>query len=286
MAWNRPKEREQGIGNREQGARKSPFRGLVAGVIVVLGAAVAAWWLWPAGERAGETPPPQNGRLIKEAMPATNAARRVATTAVATNGHGQVAAKESPEPEKPKYGWIDGKYISPDPAYAEKKRRFDERQKRENPYKHTCDLLIGQLVNCKPGTFVFPINYDARFELQFKKSLADPLVINPDDSEEFKRKKQNVIEAKAWMKEQMDNGASVIDLMNDARKELTKVFNMRQGYQQEILKLQEEGADRVKIKDYVDAANIILSQYDAEHIPMPHDESEIKLQYDNNETEE
>ena len=284
MAWNRPsEEKAKAKGEGEQ--RSVHLKGLIAGAIVVLGAAVAAWWLWPSGESAGETPPPQNGGLIKETTPATNAARRVGAAA-ATNGHEQVAAKENSESEKPKYGWIDGKYISPDPAYAEKKRRFDERQKRENPYKHSCDLMIGQLVNCKPGTFVFPINYDARFELQFKKSLEDPLVINPDDSEEFKRKKQNVIEAKAWMKEQMDNGASVIDLMNDARKELTKVFNMRQGYQQEILKLQEEGADRVKIKDYVDAANIILSQYDAEHIPMPHDESEIKLQYDNKQTEE
>ena len=87
MAWNRPTKREQGTGIRDQ--EKFPFRGLVAGAIVVLGAVVAAWWLWPTGESSGETPPPQTKQRIKEAKPKVTARQMLSQT------HDEKTAKRS-----------------------------------------------------------------------------------------------------------------------------------------------------------------------------------------------
>ena len=71
MGWNRPKERR---GKREEGRggqRNVHLKGLVAGAIVVVGAAVAAWWIFggkPAPVREGADG--TVGRLIKEVKPA------------------------------------------------------------------------------------------------------------------------------------------------------------------------------------------------------------------------
>ena len=82
MAWNRPTERDQGTGNREQGI--FPFRGLIVVVVVILGAAVAAWWLWPTGETQQDAASTKKG-LIREVTPVLAPTNAVAVRNVVTN---------------------------------------------------------------------------------------------------------------------------------------------------------------------------------------------------------
>ena len=101
MGWNRPREREEGPGKREEGKKKSPFRGFVAGVIVVIGAGIAAWWIWTmesatrrgaagtVGEAAGTVEKSTLGETRRDAASTEeSAARRGAagTVAVAADG--------------------------------------------------------------------------------------------------------------------------------------------------------------------------------------------------------
>ena len=74
MAWNRPKENGEAVSRPLQKRKgfRFPIRGAIAGAIFSLGAAVAAWWLWPSGESAGETPPSQTRQRIKEVKPAAS----------------------------------------------------------------------------------------------------------------------------------------------------------------------------------------------------------------------
>ena len=49
MGWNRPSESGEAISRslQKRSGDRFPAKGLVAGAIVVLGAGIAAWWLWP-----------------------------------------------------------------------------------------------------------------------------------------------------------------------------------------------------------------------------------------------
>ena len=68
MAWNRPSENGEAVSRplQKRSGDRFPLKGTIIGAVVVLGAVVAAWWFWPTGENAGETPPSKTQRRIRE----------------------------------------------------------------------------------------------------------------------------------------------------------------------------------------------------------------------------
>ena len=70
MAWNRPSEEKvKAKGEGEQ--RNVHLKGLFAGTVVVLGAGIAAWWLWPSESApVRENADGTVGRRIREVAPA------------------------------------------------------------------------------------------------------------------------------------------------------------------------------------------------------------------------
>ena len=72
-----------------RGHRPRPTVWGVAGAVVAFCAVVAAWWLWPTGERAGETPQPQTKQRIKEVKPKVTERQMLSQT------HAEKTAKRS-----------------------------------------------------------------------------------------------------------------------------------------------------------------------------------------------
>ena len=261
MAWNKPTEREQGIGNREQG--KSPFRGLVAGAVVTLGAAVAAWWLWPEGKSAGQTPPPRNGGLIKAVKPevvaTTNAAPKEKVRPYDDYDHetcyrdaqGFLRLKKSnARVHDPAVKYIPIKPIG-DPSKA--------------IFKRTSDRCIARLIMYEPSGTGIPDRrdyYSEAFQKDFMESLKSPEFVKEDDSDWVKSVKRATNEAKAEIMARIRAGEKLGDILTETRNEIIRLGEYRKSV---MATLNDSIRGRSDLSDsdvetYIDAANKMLEE--------------------------
>ena len=253
MAWNRPKEREQGIGNR--GAGKSPFRGLIAGAIVVIGAAVAAWWIWPEGESAGETPPPQARQRIKEVTPAKGARGETAKSnlvakadGVSTNGFYRDADGTLRRPGGMRV--VEGPVIQgkPPKSYI-------------TPMYHTqVEMEILSLLTMQLGERRFAERrYTPQFEKDLRASMKLGDQIKEGDSDKVKEEKLAVWEAKQDLIKRMDRGEKLKDIIKESQAELKRYADYRQNLLAELdVALRDESATEEYVNDFISAANQIF----------------------------
>ena len=269
MAWNRPTEREQGIGNREQG--KSPFRGFVVAAVVIVGA-VAAWWMWPdASAPVAEDGDGTAGRRIKEAIPAptpTNAA--------------PVVAAEKPKPKHKTY--IDEHGVERYEGGLRVVKKWpkppaDQMNTNKHLFKHSAELQIQWLLEMEPGEFRLDIPFDARFDKSLTKSFADKIEFLPEDTPEERQTKEDVIAAKKELKAAMALGRNAYEVMNETREELMRLYRYRDNLEQEIKTKRDSGEmSEADIKDYISAANTLLERNGIKPLKMNSVSTKILLQ--------
>lgn len=266
MAWNRSIEDDSRAWKpsapRRAGTARSTIWG-VAGVLVVLVAAVGVWWLRPNGESAGETPTPQTKQRIKEV--ASVPAR---TNAVAGPQRPKKLSRE--EHLAQLQAKFDAEAMAKDPTFAERRRKFDE-WKRSRPFKHTSEIEIAAVLSIRPGDYVLMSDFQGDLEEDFLKHLNDPIVINEDDSDEVKELKKQMIEIKPQLKRQMDKGERLADILNDYRKEMMKVHELKYNLEQELEQIRKKATSVQEVEDFVAAANKMLEEYGTEevHVPLP-----------------
>ena len=275
MAWNRPKEREQGIGNREQGARKSPFRGLIAAAIIVLGAAVAAWWLWPTEKRGEDTASAKKG-LIKEVAPA------------ATNKTPAVAEEKE---DRNSLDWLkkhDRRYFIPEDAVRHadgrlytkdglriledlptQKIRMDHGRKKI--FEHPAERAIARLLSIEPGQFFLGNGYyGPKFIESFKQSISEPTLITKDDDDETRALKKQVNEVKAELNARLKDGEDIVKLLKDSEQELRSLSNYRLNLQKELKAFRlDENVSEADYADYIAAANKMLKDRGMKGLSVP-----------------
>ena len=260
MAWNRPSEEKVKVrGEDEEG--NFHLKGFLAGVIVVVGAAVAVWWLWPTGESAGETPPPQKRQRIKEASPLKR------------------ESAPRPQAEKPKDppGYWNGKKISNEnrPPWMSPYHRVMDYGKIETNivlesdipiedkiFELGVDQQIASMLLIEPGTRFFG-NCDKMytdFDEDFAESLKSPIIVRADDPEEVKALKRAVIEVKADLKARKDAGESLQRIMEENWKEMRELGLYKHELNEQLNQLCEEDEDITEqdLEDYVTAANTML----------------------------
>ena len=274
MAWNRPSEDKVKVrGEGEQ--RNVHLKGLLAGMIVVLGAAFAAWWLWPRGGSAGETPQSETRPRIAEVAPA--------------------AAPESAP-------------VSQDPANSRKKLGRDWRQKQisiieqkygtnltadlkaalhylKNPpqrsfkprteysfLSHPSERMMYSLLSAEPGAYMLePVQVGESFNQDFVNALLDKIEIAADDSDEVRRIKQFVAEAKKEMAELVrSEGKKPSELLNEHARSLYELGRFQQNLERE-LNAARKNADLSDqdVEDMYKAANVLRKQRGLEELPIP-----------------
>ena len=275
MAWNRSTERELGRGNRERETGKFPFRGLVAGVIVVLGAAVAAWWLWPTGESAGETPPPQTKQRIKEVTPAAvakpsaeseKAAPKPKTFAEMTN-------EEKLADIRAKYGNNIPENLKPIVRYLEHppQRDFRAPPRPTAIFKRHSERMIAEMLLVEPGNFMLrKPTFDAGFDADFAAALNEKIEFDKDDTDYQRELKQAVIDSKAEIAERMRKGETASEIMNKFSDELFELSRYQQNIEQMVreVKMNPKMTD-ADVKDCVNAANEMLASKGIKPMAMP-----------------
>lgn len=116
------------------------------------------------------------------------------------------------------------------------------------------DKFEEQMINfAMPGGTFIPFVLLNHTEEELKSMLDREVVINPDDSDDVKEKKQAVAEMKVMIKEYLADGGNFVDFVNEMHK-----------YSKEERKLRTKGLSRVEDlveRGEIDAARAFIKQY-------------------------
>ena len=259
MAWNRSSENGEAVSRPLQKRKgfRFPVRGAIAGVIVVLGAAVAAWWVWPdASAPVAEDDDGTKKGLIKEVTPAA------------------APKAEEPKPEKKRvnYWEVDASQTN---GFTEVMRRKWEQERRPRmeprkrerkraPYEifsHPSENAIARYLVVEPGTtFIGSPDFGERFKEDFRKSCEEPIIVSADDDDYAKELKKLVRDTKVELCNRLANGEDLSEIMMTAHQEMQKLGQVKG----EIMRMTRESAGDMATKedvaDLIAAANRMLEE--------------------------
>ena len=274
MAWNRPSDEKAKVNARGE-QRNVRLKGLVAGAIVVVGAAVAAWWLWPTGESAGEKSASRNEGHVRDAgkkpakKPASKSERagengNAATneTAVATNAvemfRGQRVVKKTVV--------TNGSYLITRIYTADGNfHRIEDWATPPDGLPSSTDQLLAMAIG---GDDMPPIPVAPGADAEFRKSLEKPIIVLHTDSEEVKAWKRAMNEARLQMKDQLDAGKTFAEVIAEHQEMTRHNTEMRAKVQAELVKI-VDGGDMEGAKQYLETMNKALDSMGIKPIVMP-----------------
>lgn len=258
MAWNKPAANPQPK-QKKPSAKPSLKHGIIAGAaVVVLG--LAALWIFSGGDAAPKTKDEKTPARIKEVKPAV------------TN---KPAAAESPVPiDKSKLSpawqkYYDGRdtnlwMVVYNPLtkkeYISRKVKTGLKNAPPPLYKARA-LNILDAIAFKPIKSAMPnVNIDGRYMQSFQEALTEKIVIDPDDSEEVKARKQGMIELMADLKARLKNGEDIQKLIADSLADRNRVAALKRAMKTEIGTMRRNGASEGEIAEFARLCNKRLEE--------------------------
>ena len=260
MAWNRSSEKKVEV-KGGGGQWNVHLKGLIAGAIVVLGAAVAAWWLWPTGESAGETPPPRTKQRIKEVTPAAAPKPEVEKEDVIIGSRGlpiNTYGKKIHKDENGVWRFETGQRV-PDPNRPSERIELKS-MGTPKIFAFSCENEIAALLDVEPGEMIMDVEYGEDFVADFRESLKEEIRASGDDDVRVRGMKDAVIEVKKDLLARLNRGEDIARYMTEARNDLCNLHLYREELRHQVVDLLEDGesvADK-DVKDLIDAANTML----------------------------
>lgn len=266
MAWNRSSEEAKKTTVRTASRGKSTvIHGVVAGLVVAaLGG--AAIWFFSSGDAPVRATKERTQGRIKEVKPSisTNVVAkvvekkpepvetdpskiRVKTFSVVTNSMGNIVER---------YQTADGKthkWIRPS---------------RPPVFTHSTDDIISMALAQNSGGQMPPLPLSGNMDKEFLRSIEEPIIIEPGDSEEIKERKRIVREARLEIKKLMDQGMHFNEIMADHEKVFNENAEIRAQAIAEARKIRDEG-DTEGTAQYVDAMNAAFENMGIDKIDMP-----------------
>lgn len=153
------------------------------------------------------------------------------------------------------------------------KARIMPRRDKPRRFDHQAEEAIASLLEITPGaTIVGSIDYHkhGRFEQSFKESLASPTQTLQTDDAYTRELKSAVNEVKADLKQRMDAGEDIADLMTKSRDELQQLGLFRMQLQRELNEIRKDDKTTAEeYEDFVKAANVMLEQKGAKPLTIP-----------------
>ena len=236
------------------------FKGAIAGLIVVI-AAVGAWYfLMQKQETAQPESSPKKTAKIAEVSPSL-------APPVAEEPHKPVDPKEDYDHDKLyrdgqgvlRYKNGDARAYDPTRPKTVVKLNADPAM-RKSVFTNRAENEIERFLTIQPGQTLFGTRrYDQHFENEFKKSLETPILIDEDDSPYVKEVKQAMIAAKIEICDRMRNGETLAAILEETRSELTRLAQYKRDLQHEVMKATENpDFSEQDLEDYISAANKML----------------------------
>lgn len=271
MGWNQPSDIGRANAPSLPGKReKSHYRyrrlcGAIAALIMVAGASIAAYFLLPDGDRRPKTPEKRGVKPIPESTPAITGKSFETNTPPKpkqkmywevdeseTNGFTEVMQRKWQQVRRPR--------LKPQ-AYTRKKQPYEI-------FEHFSENRIAGYIAMKPGTSVIGTpKFDKRFVDDFLKSCEEPIIVNDDDSDYEKELKQGMTAVKIDLKNRMDNGENLGDILLETHRELRKLGETKREIAQ-MVKEQLKTVESEKEADIIiESANKLLSEKGISPVP-------------------
>lgn len=255
---------------KKKGAKSgSAVRGILAGLIVVVGALAAFYFLVPSN--SGDEPK-QN---VKKQERKPNA--RVTSKPAKDSGAAVKQGKPSAAPGKDAPTALPGD-ARPDSAETggDAPAQEEEKPKPRRIFKHGTDQLIWLAVFASNGASIPPLPHMTKTDTdRFIESLGTPIEIDPDEPEHIQQMKKAVDEVRRDVAELLakNPGEELMTVLNNHREEFNGRLNLHADAQKEYNRFLEEG-DAEGAEEYRLQANELLAEYGAEPIEAETDDEE------------
>lgn len=255
----------------EEGARERPrakahcqspkiVRGIVAGAAVV-GLAFTAWYLLATRTESPNpktVSAPKKPSKIVEVRPAISRPKPV---------------EEKVEPPKPdpnarptKVGEVVNGYVLLPSGRLHRRQGVitnsvaSRAKGAYHIFDHACDNEIACYLSIKPGdSLVGPARYTGRFKDKFLESLKTPIIVTQDDTPEQAQLKRDVIAAKLELKDALDRGEDIEQIMLDTRQELQDLARYKMELRKQFHEMRRtEGSKEEDVETLLEACNKML----------------------------
>lgn len=127
-------------------------------------------------------------------------------------------------------------------------------------FKHRSESELAFLTCVPLGTpIIGSRDFDDDFVADLKASLKEEIVIEPDDPDDIAYYKDAVIQVKKELKELLDRGEDVVEVLNETRRELQKMGVYKQQIELMVQKAERENdLTDDDMQDLISAANAML----------------------------
>lgn len=254
---------------KKKGAKSGgAVRGILAGLIVVVGALAAFYFLVPSNSG---NEPKQNVKK-QERKPNTYGAPKPAKD----SGEAVKQGKQSATRGKTAPTALPGETTAVSAATDGETPAQEEKPKPRRIFKHGTDQLIWLAVFASNGASIPPLPHMTKTDTdRFIESLGTPIEIDPDEPEHIQQMKKAVDEVRRDVAELLakNPGEELMTVLNNHRDEFNGRLNLHADAQKEYNRFLEEG-DAEGAEEYRLQANELLAEYGAEPIEAETDDEE------------
>ncbi|MBQ4385310.1 MAG: hypothetical protein II823_05250 [Kiritimatiellae bacterium] len=243
-------------------AKPSAWRGLLAAIIVIVGA-VGAYLMFLA---------PATGGGAREKVKAKPT--KIAEVAPDLSASNVAIVTEAVEPQKKRtpFYWEQPTTNGLNEAQLRKWRNmhlpapsFTNTAMHARPpseyeiFGTRAENEIAMFMTMVPGEgLVGSPDYDESFKDEFLKSCETPIIIYEDDTEYEKQLKREMEELKIDLRQRMRDGEDICEIMAETREEMMRLGVVRQQIESEMRDMLSESESADDFDDCIEAANRIL----------------------------
>lgn len=257
----------------------SLFRYSVAAVLVA-GLSIGLFWAIANGNSDKK---PTTTKQPAKQEPAT----RPAKVAPSTSAPAPEPYKESPEELRRNGMWTDedgnlrrrdGSYFFGKPNKEKPLHvNLSSRHPEQTAFKRSSEISIAHVLMIEPGEPIENwVKFGKRFNDDFKASLDEKIEILPDDDDYVKELKRAVIETKEELRQRMNQGEDVAEIINEARAELERLGRYREDLKKQVLEIASDPS--LTEKDIEDLSNAADEMLKGKGVPALSNSKIFKLQ--------
>ena len=260
--WNKPV-----AASKPKPEKPSAWRGIVAGLVVVIVAGACVFMFMGKGEKPVVKQTAKDPGRIKEVTPAAAPTNAVPAKPKKKWPKWMKVPDDWDKPYPPQAYWPDGR-LKEHSRYVKvitNKVSKANMPVEEQTFSNHAEQDIAALLIMEPGDTIVGSGptYGKAFVNQFLKSLETPIEFSDEDTPFQRDLKQSVIETKKDLKARYDAGEDIAKIMNDSFKELKELSLYRQELEDQVARIKKDKGGDLSDKDYQDllgAANKMLEE--------------------------
>lgn len=262
MAWNGSNGASAPKQKPVSGAR-AVSKGAIAGVIVVLGAAAALYFLMPASAPIAKT---------------TNSVVSSSEKSRKGDSEKNVAAVEISVASCAAERVGDDKVVSV-AMESEKEQRVQNVVTSglsrvtliDKIFDHETDRMLAHLLVLEPGSGIIGDSVDVYdgFEDAFNKSLNTPILYDKDDDQYVKELKMAVQALRNELISRRNSGEDIIAVLCETRDQMQQLGYFKQELEEQVISMVNNEMDQNDYEDLVSVANKLLADKGCESLEVP-----------------